>query len=161
VSTGFKKFQPGLYPVDPQDDLSSTPPAPIAPVAGLSYRGMPTGTKMTTPAPHAQTDWGGVASAGIGAAGQTMGTIAQLAGQKAALDSALAQSQAGRMLSEKLAKMELAQQQGQFDTSQKLRGLMWALGANKAAIGTSGAGRDIRRQDQQMLSDVLARLYLR
>ncbi len=163
-----KNFQTWTSPLDPDEPAmggvlgGALGDAPIAPVAGLSLRGMPSGSAMTsTSAAVPQTDWSNVAGAGIGAAGQTVGTIAQLAGQKAAMDSAMAQSAAGRALSEKLAKMQLAQNAEQFAKSQGLQGLMWALGANRAAIGTSGGGRDLRRQDEQMMGDLFARLYLK
>jgi hypothetical protein len=188
MANEFRKFQGWVAPTNPDDEVmggatggpfgapyespvpailptGAIPGATGGPSTAMTLGGKPigganissqSGIKDTSP-----TDWGGIAGAGIGAAGQTVGTIAQLAGQKAAMDSAMAQNSAGRMLTEKLAKMQLAQQAGQFDASQKLRGLMWALGANKAAIGTSGGGRDLRRQDEQMMSDVLARLYMR
>lgn len=141
---------PGLI----SDSGPATMTANMAPVASTGISAQPYAAPVGT-------DIGNIAGAGIQAAGQTVGMLAQLAGQKAARDAQLAQNVAGRALSEKLAKMQLAQNADQFGKQQNLAGLMWTLGADKAARDTGTGGRDLRRQDQQMLSDLLARLYMK
>lgn len=123
----------------------------------------PQGAQITygEPTIAPQTDWGNVAGAGIGAAGQAVGTLAQLAGQKAAWDQQAQQADAGRALSMRLAKMQLGQNQQQFDMTQAFKALEWALQANKALQTTGTNGRELRRSSSDMLSDVLRRVYLK
>ncbi len=118
------------------------------------------GISSDAPSVAPSTDYTSIAGAGIGAAGQAVGGIAQAAAQQAVLQQQAAQSAAGNALSEKLAKLQLDQSSDQFSKNQKLQALMWAMGANKAASGTASASRDVRRQDADLLSDVLARIYM-
>jgi hypothetical protein len=108
-----------------------------------------------------QTDWGNVAQGGIGAAGAAVGTIANLAGQKAAWDNQAAQNTANIALSDKMAKMQLGQQQNQFDVQQAFKALQWALEANKAFQNTGVGGRALRRSSSDLMGDVLRRIYLK
>jgi hypothetical protein len=53
------------------------------------------------------TNWGNIAGAGIGAAGNTVGTIAQIMSQTAARQAAVDQANAGRAGSLQIAKMQI------------------------------------------------------
>lgn len=130
----------------------------------MTIGGKPVGSTgispQEAPASVDPTDWANIAGAGIGAAGATVGTLAQLAGQKAAWDQQAMQNQAYLGLSEKLAKMRLGQQQNQFDMTQALAALDWALRANQAYQRTGVGGRELRRTSSDLLGDALRRLYL-
>lgn len=133
-------------------------PAPNGLVANPDPGSMSSGVQPVAPSPS--TDYSGLASAGIGAAGGAVGGIAQAAANQAAIQAQAAQSAAGNQLSEKLAKMQLSQSADQFGKNQQLQALMWAMGAGKSANNTASASRDVRRQDTELLSDVLARIYM-
>jgi hypothetical protein len=107
------------------------------------------------------TDWTSLGGAGITAAGQTVGALAQVAGQKAAMDQAMASSSANRVLSEKLAKMQLAANQEQFGREQNLRALLWALNANKGQISNTAASRDVRRGAIEGMDQLLTKVMLK
>jgi hypothetical protein len=107
------------------------------------------------------TDWGGVAGAGIGAAGQMVGTLAQVAGNKYAMDRQMEASGASRALSEKLAKMQIAASQEDYLREQNLRALLWALGANKGQQAISAGGREVRRGAIDGMDDLLAKVMLK
>lgn len=157
---------------DPDAGAGAAFPAPVAPVAGLvTNTGLPSmtagggqvnGNNITDQALGGSptTNYAGLVGAGIGAAGTAASGVAQAAAQQAILQQQQAQSAAGNALSEKLAKLSLGQAADQFAKNQKLQALMWAMGANGAASKTAEGSRDIRRQDTQMLSDILARLYM-
>lgn len=142
------KGLPGL--AGAKDAVMTTQGAPVD-SAGVSPQAM--GAAPTT-------DWANVAGAGIGAAGATVGTLAQLAGQKAAWDQQQNQANLNLNLSQKLAKMQLGQQQKQFDVTQAFKALEWALDANNAKMKTGNAGRDLRRSEEELLGAALRRLYL-
>ncbi len=99
--------------------------------------------------------------AGIGAAGQTIGMLAQLASAQQAREANATQNAAARGLSEKMTKAQLAQQQDQFDKSNKFNTLITALKGIDNTRSTNNSARDIQRQDQQLLSDVLSRVFLK
>ncbi len=96
--------------------------APPSSLDGLSSGGMSSGMA-------------GLAGAGIGAAGQTVGTLAQIIGQKGIMDRTAEQNDLGRASSEKLAKMQLASDQGIFDSRNKAAALQSVL----AALGNAGS----------------------
>lgn len=107
------------------------------------------------------TDWGSVAESGIGAAGAAAGALAQVAGQKYAMDQQAAANNAGRMLSEKLAKMQIGASQEQYEREQNLRALLWALNANKGQQANVAGGREVRRGAFDGMDDLLARVMLK
>jgi hypothetical protein len=121
--------------------------------------------QLTPPTPPSAaaptTDWGGVAGAGIGAAGQMVGTLAQVAGNKYAMDRQMEASGASRALSEKLAKMQIAASQEDYLREQNLRALLWALGANKGQQAISAGGREVRRGAIDGMDDLLAKVMLK
>jgi hypothetical protein len=144
----------------------STPYAPKFGDLDLQAPNVEVGTSIAasnfaTPSAAPVADYSGVAGAGISAAGQAASTIAQIAAQQNALKSAAGQNSANAALSERLAKASLAQNRDQFEKNRELQNMMWALSANDNSRTTSNAARDVRRQDEQMMSDLLARIYLR
>ncbi len=86
-----------------------------------------------------------IAGAGIGAAGQTIGTLAQIMGQKAVMDRQAQQNDIGRASSEKLAKMQLASDQGIFDSRSKAAALQSVLAALGNAGNMAQAAHDTQR----------------
>lgn len=99
--------------------------------------------------------------AGVQAAGATLGTIAQLAAQQAALDSSMKQADLGRAASEKMAKMQLEAERELFagrkrDTLQNM-----LLSAIQSKIGNILQNRDLRRGPNAGMDEVLARAFLR
>lgn len=144
-------------PVAPTSGIITTPASPSMTLGGAQM----TGNNISYDAPPvASTDYSSLIGSGVQAAGGAVAGIAQAAAQQAALQQQAAQSSAGNALSEKLAKLQLGQSASQFAQNQKLQALMWELSAGKAANATAGASRDIRRQDEQMLSDVLSHIYM-
>ncbi len=143
-------------PSSPSFDLQFNPADVPTSIAASKFATAPPAVSVS-PA----VDTAGLASAGIGAAGQAAGTLAQLAGQQAALQQASANNDATRGLSEKLAKLSLSQNRDQFEKNREIQAMMAALGGLSNARSTSNAARDVRRQDEQMLSDLLAGIYLR
>lgn len=163
----FKPFYSDWSNIAEAAPQTGTAPLAQMPAPAMTTQGVPvlgagaTGISAQPSPAIPTTDWGNIAGAGIGAAGATAGTIAQLAGQKAALDAQLAAQAANNTSSMKLAKLQLGQQASQFDKTQAMKALVWALDANNAKKNTGNAGRDLRRNDAQLMSDIMAKIYLR
>lgn len=99
--------------------------------------------------------------AGIQAAGATLGTIAQLAAQQAALKSAMQQADLGRAASEKLAKMQIESEQEMFTGRKKDTLQSMLLSAIQSRIGNTLGNRDLRRVANVGMDEVLSRAFLR
>ncbi len=109
----------------------------------------------------ATTDWGSIGGAGIQAAGQTVGMIAQIAGQKAAMDAILGGNALNRASSEKLAMMQLAQNASQFDRTRKGSAYEMLLSALRNNIGNTNAQRDLNRTISRSTMDALGTAFLK
>lgn len=136
-------------------------PSPVMTLGGRAYH--TDGSRAAGMDSHAQptTDWSSIAGAGIGAAGSAVGSIANIAGQKYAMDQQAAANAASRTLSEKLAKLQLAANREEFARQQSLGALMWALGANKGQVSNIAGGRDVRRGAIDGMDALLAKVMLR
>lgn len=109
----------------------------------------------------ASADYSGVISAGIGAAGQTASTIAQIAGQQAALDAARRSQALGIAGNEKLAKMQIEAER-EIAAGRKqdtLRNLL--LSALQNSVSGTFQNRDLQRAGISGMDEVLANAFLR
>lgn len=120
----------------------------------LAVPDMPTGPGMSQTATSA-------VGAGVQAAGATLGTIAQLAAQRAALQSSMQQADLSRAASEKMAKMQLKAEQEMFAGRKKDALQNMLLSAIQSNIGQISGGRDLRRSANVGMNEVLARAFLR
>lgn len=103
---------------------------------------------------------GSMAAAGIGAAGQAVSIIAQLAGAKAAKDAMLASNAANRDMSEKLARMSLTQNAGQFDTAEKMNAYGALMQALNGASDQTMRQRALNRSNSQNMGNALTTAFL-
>lgn len=102
-------------------------------------------------------DW---APAGIGAAGQAVHDIAQVAGQKAVMDRTAASNDLSRAFSEKIAKMQLAANAQQANQQNKLGAYELLLRAYGNQQNNTLAGLSNNRNSAAGISDLLARVML-
>lgn len=110
--------------------------------------------------PQASTDFGAIGAAGIGAAGQTVGILAQLMGQRAAMDRAVQAADTGRLSSERLAKMRLAANERMASADQRAAAQQWLLGAMQNSINSGLDSADTKRMANRGFGNLLARAFV-
>lgn len=108
-----------------------------------------------------QTDYSNIIGAGIGAAGKTVGALAEIAGRKAAMDRAAESNALGREHQAQLVKMQLAASREGADQARKMGAYQLLLKAFGNQMGNVAGGRENERRSAGSASDMLAQAMLR
>lgn len=103
---------------------------------------------------------GSMAGAGIAAAGQAVSIIAQLAGQKAAQDSTIAQNTINRDSSARMARAALSQDASQFDSTSQMSAYANMLSMLNGAADQTMQQRALNRANSQNRGDGLTTAFL-
>ncbi len=147
---------PGYTGSDPymlyQNGMPAAAPDPysthMASVGSASAPQMPT------------TDYSGLASAGIGAAGTTAATLASIIAQSQARASQLAEANVDRDSTAELARMRIRAQAEMADKERQLQARNFLLQAVLKRGGNAVNELDTKRQANRMGSSLIAQAYL-
>lgn len=120
--------------------------------AGVAQKG------FTSPA--SSMDWGTMAGAGIGAAGQAAAGIAQAAANKQILDNWVGGQAANRASSERMARAQLEQNAAQFQTAQKMNAYNQLLAALSNGTLNESSKRSLNRSIANSGANGLTTAYL-
>lgn len=144
-----------------QQWLSANPIQPMAAQAEDLYaRPLPGGVSATPTDYAADLDWGNMAGAGIQAAGQAAGGIAQAVGHKAAMDSWIGGNALNRASSERMVRAQLEQNQNQFNTTRQMSAYEQMLAALNGASSNEMNKRALQRGISRSGSDGLTTAFL-
>jgi len=144
---------------DPYFRYMSGETGPLDPHAAY-MRSLDTRASGPRAASAASPATGAIVGAGIGAAGQTIGTIAQIMGQSAARQSALEQAGLGRESDSRLAKLRIQAATELADKERAMQAQQFLIQA--LGLGTSNAIRawDSNRSANQAGSSLIAQAFM-